>query len=1094
MTKRHATSRDARVLKAVRKQLHALLKAQAPATRRNSGHTQAGEISEMSLQASNPDSFENMVQEQLARIAAQLNALGKRLDEERGFAPQRPEEVPGYAELKTALHNLVEHLELAEGRTAEAISHLHDKLENVAARTAQAMELVQAQGGDGGMVGESLKALEERIEALNERLNELRQSSDEDTRAYVDACIGEIHQRLEKVENAPAGGMSADDIARMVSEQVRAQAEEHARRGEERMAALVARLQGKLEDLSAGVMDVDRLRTDVEQLDARVRELAGQLEQKADRNETQALKERLDALAAQLETVHGGAPADDQRLHALEEQVLQVRRLVEEALGEPLAVIGDKLAAHEEQLARLREGGADAERLQRIEESIAQLQQALNGGAAGGGQEVASEIGALKAGLADVEKLARETDSKTREMMQALHETLAEVVERLIALEEQEKAAGSASKAAGGAGGEAAAAASALLGEPAPEDSATPAPEAADLALAKADEREGEDENNDLAAEVAQVVASLEADVTRKNDAAPLSGRDGMDDAAEVDDFIAAARRAALAASASEPIAPKKEEGGSLFSRLNALVRRNDAAASRQEPADAMPRHEPAADAALPTEADGKEEKGKRKSILTSLASYRASRGKAGKERAGGQADGGEARAQAAGGSRSRLLLAGLVLLSAAALIINRQQTPENVTDAAPAAVETTTQEAPAAAGGGEEAAKAPRAQETEPGAEKQPDAENAPRQGAAKNGGAAGEQARRGAAATGLFAPHAAGIPIQTASISALGATGASAGATPRGTPETTARPTGAEKSAELPESIGPAALRTAALNGDGKAAYVVAVRYLKGDGVRRDVNKAAQWLRKAAEKGVVVAMYRLGAMYEQGAGVRKDPLQARVWYERAALRGNVRAMHNLAVLFASGALGKTDYDKAAYWFRKAATHGVRDSQFNLAVLYHRGQGVERSLPDAWMWYSAAARQGDAAAAEQARQLAAWLPAADLARARQKLAAFTPTPPIRNANVVVIDRADWRGGNAARVQQASVKQGADQPLSGKALVMEVQRLLKQIGYDVGPVDGVMGNRTANAIRLFQLQSRLPVNGKPDMALLERLRAQVAQS
>lgn len=54
-------------------------------------------------------------------------------------------------------------------------------------------------------------------------------------------------------------------------------------------------------------------------------------------------------------------------------------------------------------------------------------------------------------------------------------------------------------------------------------------------------------------------------------------------------------------------------------------------------------------------------------------------------------------------------------------------------------------------------------------------------------------------------------------------------------------------------------------------------------------------------------------------------------------------------------------------------------------------------------------------------------------------------------------------------------------------LVAGLQRELTRIGIDPGPVDGLFGNNTAAAIRSFQEQSGLPVDGHPSKQLLQRL-------
>jgi hypothetical protein len=51
------------------------------------------------------------------------------------------------------------------------------------------------------------------------------------------------------------------------------------------------------------------------------------------------------------------------------------------------------------------------------------------------------------------------------------------------------------------------------------------------------------------------------------------------------------------------------------------------------------------------------------------------------------------------------------------------------------------------------------------------------------------------------------------------------------------------------------------------------------------------------------------------------------------------------------------------------------------------------------------------------------------------------------------------------------------------ALVVDVQRMLARLGYDPGPIDGLWGERTSAAIRDYQRDHGLPVDGKPTEGL-----------
>ena len=61
-------------------------------------------------------------------------------------------------------------------------------------------------------------------------------------------------------------------------------------------------------------------------------------------------------------------------------------------------------------------------------------------------------------------------------------------------------------------------------------------------------------------------------------------------------------------------------------------------------------------------------------------------------------------------------------------------------------------------------------------------------------------------------------------------------------------------------------------------------------------------------------------------------------------------------------------------------------------------------------------------------------------------------------------------------------------PKYARADVSEAQKLLNQIGYNAGPVDGAYGQRTRQALIAYQRSEGLPVNGEISSQLLTRLR------
>ncbi|WP_299811517.1 peptidoglycan-binding protein [uncultured Roseibium sp.] len=285
-------------------------------------------------------------------------------------------------------------------------------------------------------------------------------------------------------------------------------------------------------------------------------------------------------------------------------------------------------------------------------------------------------------------------------------------------------------------------------------------------------------------------------------------------------------------------------------------------------------------------------------------------------------------------------------------------------------------------------------------------------------------------------------------------------------------------------PEGIGPMALRSAAAGGDPAAEFLVGVKYTEGNGVPADLEKAAVWYQKAANKGLAPAQYRLASLYEKGRGVEKDLSKAKAWYMKAAEAGNAKAMHNLAVLFAEGAGGEPDYAAAGKWFENAANYGVKDSLFNLGILYAGGIGVDKNLVASYKWFAIAADQGDPEAAKRRDDVANMMDQEMLANARLAVENFKLKTPDPAANKVTM-QSDWADGASLPASQASV-----QSVDNTAMIREAQDKLNYLGFDTGTPDGEMGPRTRSAISAFQRSLGLPETGEVDARLLEELKSQ----
>jgi TPR repeat protein len=114
----------------------------------------------------------------------------------------------------------------------------------------------------------------------------------------------------------------------------------------------------------------------------------------------------------------------------------------------------------------------------------------------------------------------------------------------------------------------------------------------------------------------------------------------------------------------------------------------------------------------------------------------------------------------------------------------------------------------------------------------------------------------------------------------------------------------------------------------GDPAAQFNIAMMYVRGEGVERDLQQAANWFRKSAEQGRVDAQARLGALYAHGQGVQQDFGEAARWLNKAAEGGDSPSQYDLAVLYANGTGVEQDYSAAYYWFTMAAVGGFSPAQ----------------------------------------------------------------------------------------------------------------------------------------------------------------------
>ena len=243
----------------------------------------------------------------------------------------------------------------------------------------------------------------------------------------------------------------------------------------------------------------------------------------------------------------------------------------------------------------------------------------------------------------------------------------------------------------------------------------------------------------------------------------------------------------------------------------------------------------------------------------------------------------------------------------------------------------------------------------------------------------------------------------------------------------------------------------------GHGPAAYEAALAYSQGEGVDKDLAKAADWLSVAAQRGDARAQYLAGVNYLTGNGVPKDPERSAALFGEAALQDHARAQYQLGEAFANGTGVPKDLSWASRWYGKAAQQGLPEAQFAYGVFHAAGRGLPKNEARGYPWLVLAARNGHADA-----------------------------EPVRDAVASRLSRADKsRGDSAAN----SFRAHPTEKLADHPTVMYVQHRLNGLGYSAGTVDGIMGPRTSAAITGYQSQAGLSPDGQVSVSLLESLRA-----
>ncbi len=824
------------------------------------------------------------VNERLATLSRQLTQSSK---------PARAEDGAGFQTLEKAVRNIVEHLEVSDKRTRDNLKSLQDRMSEMASR---------AGGANNDQVLRQAPAFSQLENRLSELARRVEQQPSADLPDLLRRELDGLAGRIETVRDA------AEGLAAKAQTQAVQASQEELRVIEQRILGLLREAQTSFATSSTNPAEIQRFRSEIDRLNNRIDEASVNVASNRDVTALRSAVEQLSTRVAQgpdmrpiadmdrrileisqrLEQSHSAA-RDMPQLNELERRMVELDHRLNDAIrlqgdGTARVELEQKLEEVNERLGRTEH---QLTHLQTIEKAIGQLYDSMEqnrnwtkdvaeDAANRMGQHIMSqqqgpvnltgspEIMALEQGLHAVREASHAADSRNQETLEAVHETLEQIVSKLAELETaaigQRVAQAAHPAPLSGAEG-------LVAFEPAAAEAESEltfgqnmmqAPEPADVfgqALSV------EDQLNPFDLQPGQIDNPFAQQVA---DPAPLAG----------DDFIAAARRAAQAATHQKSMLSGISPSAARFSEEN----------SKKLMSFKMPFS-----------------KGDKAAKTTHLAGH---------EKLPPEIKPANSNVS---GSRRTLILSGILALSLFAFFIGKNvlgNAGQTAPLATPTAVEQLIDQAPA-----DQSVEpimpqvAPLDQNSE--ADYDPDADEI---------------------LTGSL-PAAAAPPVDAAPQVALDdrigpqqlRDSAQSGDANAQFVVATRYMNGENVNADAAKAA--YWYGKAAASGLAPAQYRVATLYERGKGVPKNMAAALSWYERAAALGNVRAMHNAAVVAAGNEAGSPDYTRAYKWFSLAANHGLKDSQFNLAVLIERGLGTKADAVEALFWYRAAAAQNDADA-----------------------------------------------------------------------------------------------------------------------------------------------------------------------
>ena len=151
-----------------------------------------------------------------------------------------------------------------------------------------------------------------------------------------------------------------------------------------------------------------------------------------------------------------------------------------------------------------------------------------------------------------------------------------------------------------------------------------------------------------------------------------------------------------------------------------------------------------------------------------------------------------------------------------------------------------------------------------------------------------------------------------------------------------------------------------------DPAALYHLGRKYVHGNGVQKDVQRAVELYNEAAELGSLEALFDLGVLYDRGYGVQEDKVRAVQFLTKAAMQGHVESRNNLGCYEG----GKGNDDRAVRHLLISAKMGNENSVETIKNVFMAGDATKEQYVEALRGYQDAVEEMKSQDRDEAKRL----------------------------------------------------------------------------------------------------------------------------